>query len=375
MKRFCSFYMTKKMKKVRVILTGGFLGAGKTTSILKLASLLQQRGIKAGIITNDQGSKLVDGSLVKAKGIPGTEVSGGCFCCHFDEFLRGMNTLIEENDPDVLLAEPVGSCTDLVATVLLPLQKYYPEKFILTPFTVITDGTLLYSSLVSNAFPFSEDILYLFKMQIEESDILLINKTDVMEEDQKVWLLQTLAERYLGKVLLPVSALLGTGFEQWASYVLEGESHSIPLQSIDYERYGLAESLLGWYNSQLSFKRSMLFDPNDLIEELLGKIASSIKKSYGSIAHLKVISDGSGGIIKASVTGSDAKITFSQNAYDLTREMNLLINARVEINPDILKEIIHNVVTECCHKWGLHVTYGYEECFKPSYPNPTYRGV
>jgi G3E family GTPase len=361
------------MKKVKVILTGGFLGAGKTTSIIQLANILQRRGIKAGIITNDQGRELVDGKLVKSKGLQGAEVTGGCFCCRFDDFLREVDSLIKEYEPEVLIAEPVGSCTDLVSTVFLPLQKYYPHSFILAPFTVIADGRLLYESLSCGNFPFSEEILYLYNCQIEECNILLVNKSDTLEEKELCWLLEGLTHKYPGKTIIPVSALRGDGFEDWTLQLLQGGFNSNALQEIDYDKYGLAESQLGWYNSSVSIKSKWLFDANDFIQFLLVEIALSIKEAGGNIAHLKAIAETSGGIIKAGTAGLGKSIDFTQSAYDLTVHMNLLINARVEILPERLKSIINSSIEHLCSKLQLEARYDYEECFKPSLPNPTYR--
>ncbi|MBZ9686026.1 CobW-like GTP-binding protein [Clostridium estertheticum] len=48
------------MVSAELIVVGGFLGAGKTTSILSIAKYLISSGKKVGIVTNDQGSELVD---------------------------------------------------------------------------------------------------------------------------------------------------------------------------------------------------------------------------------------------------------------------------------------------------------------------------
>ena len=44
--------------KVRMITTGGFLGAGRTTLIKKLAKELKRSGVNVGIIMNDQAAPL-----------------------------------------------------------------------------------------------------------------------------------------------------------------------------------------------------------------------------------------------------------------------------------------------------------------------------
>ncbi|NBP81810.1 cobalamin biosynthesis protein P47K, partial [bacterium] len=104
---------------------GGFLGAGKTTSILQFAQWLTDRGLKVGLVTNDQGGSLVDTALASAHDLPVEEIVGGCFCCRFNSLVEAADSLVGEAAPDVLIAEPVGSCTDLVATVSLPLEQIY----------------------------------------------------------------------------------------------------------------------------------------------------------------------------------------------------------------------------------------------------------
>ena len=61
------------------IMVGGFLGAGKTTAMLRLAEHLTAGGRRVGLITNDQSHGLVDTSIVAARGYPVEEITGGCF--------------------------------------------------------------------------------------------------------------------------------------------------------------------------------------------------------------------------------------------------------------------------------------------------------
>src|SRR5213593_2125679 len=103
---------------IRFIMLGGFLGAGKTTLIARLARHYQSRGLRVGIVTNDQAQDLVDTNTLRAQGLSVEEVAGACFCCNFNDLIAKAGKLGERDRPDVILAEPVGSCTDLVATVV-----------------------------------------------------------------------------------------------------------------------------------------------------------------------------------------------------------------------------------------------------------------
>ncbi|MFM7034672.1 MAG: GTP-binding protein, partial [Planctomycetia bacterium] len=125
--------------KVRYVMIGGFLGAGKTTSILRFAEWLSARGLRVGLVTNDQGGGLVDTALAAARRLPVEEIAGGCFCCRFNSLVEAADALLRDTAPDVLLAEPVGSCTDLVATVSLPLEQIYGDRFTVAPVSVVVD--------------------------------------------------------------------------------------------------------------------------------------------------------------------------------------------------------------------------------------------
>jgi G3E family GTPase len=125
------------MSKMRFLMVGGFLGAGKTTTLGRLASSYIEKGLRVGIVTNDQATDLVDTHTLRQRGFDVEEVPGACFCCKFDDLLSTIGRLEQSETPDVILAEPVGSCTDLVATVVQPIKHLYPDRFQTGPYAVI----------------------------------------------------------------------------------------------------------------------------------------------------------------------------------------------------------------------------------------------
>src|SRR5438552_3128906 len=97
------------MSPIRFIMLGGFLGAGKTTAIARLARHYQSQGQKVGIVTNDQATDLVDTNSLRAQGFDVGEVPGACFCCNFNKLTETVEHLEKSARPDVVLAELVGS--------------------------------------------------------------------------------------------------------------------------------------------------------------------------------------------------------------------------------------------------------------------------
>ena len=87
--------MNNSEARAHYIMVGGFLGAGKTTAILKLAEHLRKQGHTIGLITNDQGTGLVDTAMARAGEFPVEEIAGGCFCCRFDSLVEASRKLME----------------------------------------------------------------------------------------------------------------------------------------------------------------------------------------------------------------------------------------------------------------------------------------
>ena len=75
--------------------------------------------------------------------------------------------------PDVFIAEPVGSCTDLKATVDYPLRRLYGEQYALAPFSVLVDPQRAMQILGwRTGKSFSPKVLYIYDKQLEEADII-----------------------------------------------------------------------------------------------------------------------------------------------------------------------------------------------------------
>lgn len=120
----------------QLVLVGGFLGAGKTSLVGEALRRLRQQ---VGAVTNDQAAGLVDTVLLSRNTRTIGEVAGSCFCCGLDALRRECDGLRNEG-ASVILAEAVGSCTDLVATVLGPLQQGYAGSDLrVAPLTVVAD--------------------------------------------------------------------------------------------------------------------------------------------------------------------------------------------------------------------------------------------
>ena len=152
------------MKKTKLLLIGGFLAAGKTTMLWETARALAKRNYKVGLITNDQAPDLVDTAFLTKTCAGVREVSGSCFCCNFPGFASAIASLTDAG-ADFIVAEPVGSCTDLSATILQPIKDKYPEWELL-PLVVLVEHARMQEALGITEGLTHPDALYIIERQM-----------------------------------------------------------------------------------------------------------------------------------------------------------------------------------------------------------------
>src|SRR5437879_10550663 len=259
--------------KARYIMIGGFLGAGKTTCVARLAQQLTAHGLRVGLITNDQGSELVDTAMLRSRGFATEEIPGGCFCCRFNSLVDAANKLTTTNRPDVFIAEPVGSCTDLVATVTYPLRRMYGEDFAIAPLSVLVDPIRAQRIFgLAQGGKFSEKVLYIYRKQLEEGDLIVINKRELLNASELTQLITKLSTEFLNTEILAVSARTGAGLDEWFARIASTEQAAGQAMAVDYEVYADGEALLGWLNCTVALEAATSFDGNAVLRSLAQRI-------------------------------------------------------------------------------------------------------
>lgn len=351
----------------RLVITGGFLGAGKTTLLLNAAQRLVARGYRVGLITNDQGEDLVDTALGKQAAIPVTEVAGGCFCCRFPDLLAGLQRLHEVAAPDIVLAEPVGSCTDLVATVLRPLIQFHGDQFQLAPLTVLLDGT-------RDLTAFPPDVHYLYQQQLAEAEILLLSKVDLLSPGQQAAHLERLQENKVGARFLPISAQSGEGIDTWLDIILGQTSRNPAALVIDYERYADAEAALGWLNVKGLVRTDTPFSSQAWAAALLTTLTRAFAAQQAPIAHIKTLVTTPDAQFKASITQVNTPVIWDlQSDTTATAQLDFLLNVRVNAAPALLEQVVLQTVEAIKPDPGSRYYFEHFECFSPLPPKPSHR--
>ncbi len=364
-------------KPVKLIFAGGFLGSGKTTALAELAKRLIRRGMRLGIITNDQTENLVDTVIVKQMlaelSVPVEEVVEGCFCCKFDELMEHMEKILA-HEPDLLLGEPVGSCTDFVAAVANPVKIRYRDAFRFAPFSIMVDPERLREMLLGETETnFPEEVSYLFRKQLEEADIIVLNKIDLLSEQEKERLLSALGDKFPEKNVTAVSAREGDGMDMWLEALLSGEpGANTVLRQIDYNRYAAAEAVLGWLNAAIKITSREPFNSNEFARMLALDLREAFKRKDGEIGHLKFVITSAGKAMWVNVTHLAAEPVVSGEQLGNLSKGTLILNARVRLEPDKLETIVRESLDKVFKEAEMLFKIVELQCFSPAYPEPPY---
>ena len=355
---------------------GGFLGAGKTTAVLRHARHLSDQGKSVGLITNDQSFGLVDTAMARSQGFPVEEITGGCFCCRFDSLVDAADKLSEQSRPDVFIAEPVGSCTDLRAAVSYPLRRIYGDDFEVSALSVVVDPVRASRLLGLDAGrSFSEKVIYVYDRQLAEADFIVINKIDQLDTSKLQELRDALARKYPQAEILQVSARNGDGLVEWFERIMEGATSLGAAPEVDYEIYAEGEALLGWMNATVQLFSPQEFDGNLALEQIADLIASAIFE--GEIAHLKMTltpDEGVGDIGVLNLVRNDMKTELAHSLKDPLDSGELIINLRAEGDPVKLNA----AALAALEAWttaesGRRTVIRHSEYFRPAKPTPTHR--
>jgi G3E family GTPase len=362
------------MKRLRFVMIGGFLGAGKTTTMARLARTYQARNQRVGLVTNDQAQDLVDTNSLRAQGFSVGEVAGACFCCRFEELVGQVGKLRDAEQPDIILAEPVGSCTDLVATVVQPLRDLYGERFQVAPYPVLfkpSHGLRILRNEPGSGF--SPKAAYIFHKQLEEADAIVLNRIDELSAADLAETAALVSKRHPNTPLLRASAKTGQGFDALVELLDQDGAFGRKILNIDYDVYAEGEAEMGWLNASVQLEADQPFPIDDLLLDVVARLRESLNQQGLEAAHLKAIGmhDLSFGV--ANLVSSSSAPELSLPSRSKVTSAELIVNARVAADPAVLEAKVRETVEAACRARKVRGTVRSLQSFRPGRPMPTHR--
>ena len=326
----------------------GFLGSGKTTAILGAAKYLVDNGKKVGIVTNDKGRFQVDAAFFQSNQIPTNQVSGGCFRCSYGEFEQRIMELRDSSAPDVIFAEAVGSCVDLVNTIFSPLKQNADLKAERISYSVFADIRLFQVWINQEELPFSENILYLFEKQFEEGELIVLNKVDLLGQEEQQEVLAAAQSRFPGKQILLQNSLDHPGIPPWLNAVTKIEqTKTIPGFEVDYWTYKDGEREMAWLDHRFTITSDSPEASRNALVDIVDSILNSIQEANCMVGHIKFFVDTQLLSWKFSFTTADFLQNPLPSSWHSTlhgmnsNEVTVMMNARVSIQAEHFQQIVY----------------------------------
>ena len=273
----------------------------------------------------------------------------------------------------------MGSCTDLVATVSLPLQQIYGDNYIVAPLSVVIDPIRARRVFgLEQGKKLSDNVCYIYEKQLEEAEIIVINKIDMLDDDGLKQLRDRLTEQFPDAHIVAISAREKRNLDQWFESALTSESKPLRVMTVDYDRYGDGEALLGWLNTTLLLTaEDNEFDGNAILRELASSLRTLLRADDIEVAHLKMTlssEDDPYEIGSINLVRSDDRPHSSHHLTEPLEAGELSLNIRAEAAPELLETAtlaalaeVFNALPEIRFK-STHMA-----SFRPGFPSPVHR--
>jgi len=339
---------------VQVIVVGGFLGSGKTTTIINMGKYLAEKGKKVAIIVNEIGEVGIDGDVIKRFGFDTKEITSGCICCSLKVGLRTtMNLLVKEYKPDIIMIEPTGIAFPHVIKNEVELMNL-GEEVKIAPLVTLIDGSR-FKHLMKEVKEFA-------MRQIVDAEILGINKVDLIEPI-RLPILEASAQQLNPKarIILLSGKDTGEGFENFMRIVLsdlEEVSEKAPkvevtgktTSALQETENSIEASGVGSYSAEFTVEKRNLSTEaaRELTVELMNTIkAKVLKLNPEFVGHIKLFLDNGLETVKQSVT-----IYYEESQEDVIKSQEgavptlKILSAVSNVEKEAVKDAVEGSVQE-----------------------------
>ena len=304
-----------------------------------------------------------------AEAVPGTvaEIGNDCICYQMDNTIDQIRRLRDKEGATFVMSDIPGCGVGALDHVYHTLHDNNADEFTLSPFMVMVDPERLRMIMPEHAdINLPEELVYLLKLQLEEADLIVLNKIDLLDEPT--------IERYMGFLheacpdipAMKISAKDKTGIPELAEYLTTHETALKNFSVRNNQEFADAEAKLTWYNRRLYLKTKdgSKIDCNAVVDDLIEGIRMGLIERKRNVPHLKTFAtSGNGDFNKASLIGVDYDTEYAQEFLRDHKNMRMIINARAVCESRPLARLMDDALDEVCDKYDLDCQVFFTECF------------
>ncbi|MCL1904721.1 MAG: hypothetical protein FWG19_01175 [Methanomassiliicoccaceae archaeon] len=357
-------------KTTRFLVLGGYLGAGKTTLAVNLARTLREKNDRSvAIITNDQGDVLVDTEFTKDAGFDVREILGGCFCSNFNEFVTSARTLVSMGRPDIIIAEPIGTSTNLMGSVVAPLRTMYPNEFAVAPFTVVIDCIRAMDILSVNKERSMESVDLIPAHQIKEAEVVVLSKADMVRKEIIEEIKHRLREILPDVEIIETSSSDLRNIDKITEMILSDRVSIKAAERDDNKGFAFEKAKLGWYSGTFAVTTNDRVDMYSMASDIMKGVAKEYDPK--AIVHVKVIISSPNASAKMSLVQESIQVDDIYGSRFMTGNGKLVLNARVISPPKRLERTMRKIL-DSLSTYPAATEKISESCFSPKPESPSH---
>jgi hypothetical protein len=219
---------------------------------------------------------------------------------------------------------------------------------------------------------FSEKVVYVYRKQLEEAEILVVNKVDTIDAAARQALAAALRREFPKAEVMEVSCTTGEGLDALFERLVGGDLGKGSSMDVDYDVYADGEALLGWLNARVELSSGREFDGNALLMKVARGLRDRLAGQRVEIAHLKLmlVPDQGPDVGSISLTTTAAEPVATHTLKEGVTRGSLLVNLRAETDPEWLKGQVTAAVAGMTEPKGELRELA---AFRPGRPAPTHR--
>ena len=348
------------MRKFAVF--SGFLGSGKTTTMMALTDWHSAHRGRAAMISNDLGGPgLADNKLAQLSGCNASELTTECICYQRPNLLARLNELYDSGC-ELAVSDIPGFGIGALDHVYHGLTKDYPGQVDLAPFTVLIEPRTV--ELLRGEC--DADLRYLLHAQLLEADLIVLNKCDLLTAEQRAADLDYLAAAYPEAQVLCISARTGEGIEALSDALMGGKAS---MRNPDLA-YGGAQFMksMGRISEYYIQYRAVVccetFDGSAYLLALAERVRSDVAAAGHDVPHLKLLAwTPEGDFGKVDMLGKDREIELTRPFANPCTDVAVALNASGDCPAKTLDAIITGSAEAVSREFQLEMTVFKKECF------------